>query len=131
MLSKKQQIKLILLTAHPKYGQLLADAIESWKQYPINQFEFGIIYRESGDSFELQNPEIGCCLAGAALISKKPGESRALGRNLANIFDIDDRDVWSLISGFEADDFRYCKSYYDIEGLEFGKKVRKILFENS
>lgn len=121
MLTKKQQIKLILLTQHEKYGQMLADAIESWKVAKPVRYHHGL----NADTYKFldkENPE--CCLLGAAFANKHPRpEWNSFSKGLKEVYNIDET-CYQFIDGFDDN----YGSNLDEEGYKFARKISEILF---
>lgn len=115
MLTKSQQLKLILLTSHEKYGQLLADAIETWKYSKPIKEEFGDFER-------------GCCLLGAANLFS-PDATCSLIENICQKYNIDIKSniILHLIEGFDNEKYYYYN--FDMsEAWQFANKVSNIVF---
>lgn len=117
MLTKNQQVRLISMTSHSKYGQLLADAIEGWKIYDARQHSFGVDINSKNKKYECPD---SCCLLGSSLINKKHNISYF--KDLENIYKISEIDLQALAEGFDN-----TIKYFGTEAYMFGNKVAKIL----
>lgn len=120
MLTKKQQIQLISMTSHPKYGQLLADAIEGWKIYEPRQGRFGVSVNYLLNIYE---PDYNsCCVLGAALLSCSYKEGYF--DELVLKYNLSRKELDSLFQGF--DNYGFYPNPNE-EAYQFGNKVAKIL----
>jgi hypothetical protein len=120
MLTKKQQIKLILLTGHEKYGQLLADAIETWKIAKPSRYDCGLIIYSSKFKNE-ENPE--CCLLGAAFAGKQGSLIEGFSEALQKYFNINE-SCFGFIEGFDTGESGFS------DARKFASEVSKIIFED-
>ena len=123
MLTQDQLIQLQPFTQHPRYGKLLSDAIEIWKQENVKPVwgGFGIRTDETFQKpFMFENKVPQCCLVGAALIGKTPTFSRK--DTICHLYDISSDEYDDLWLGFDNDG-----GYINHDAWEFANKVRDII----
>jgi hypothetical protein len=128
MLNKKQRIKLIMMTTHENYGQLLADAYDSWTRknikpvrkragvyvdYLVNKKDIIISYKSDDNC---------CCLQGAAIIDKPP--IKGFYDDIERIFNLEDRESSDMRAGFDS----RIAPIEQSQSFNFGRKVSKIIF---
>ena len=127
MLTQEQLEKLQPLMEHPRFGNLLKDAVKVWSQEDISPASgiFGISTRSNSNTFELRNKfKKQCCLLGAALLDKDCinfcfYDSTQRHFNLMTI-----REAIDLQEGFDG-------WSNDTEARQFGSKVREIVIPNA
>lgn len=129
MLTQEQIEKLELLTKHPRFGQILQDAMSNWIQPNINPVhgDFGVIY--SNDRFILEKD--CCCLIGSFILGKKNlnplEEEETLRCELAGQYlDISYWEITAIVDGFDQRMLKFNASFP--EAYDFGKQVSLILF---
>ena len=122
MLTQEQIDLLTPLMEHPKFGNLLKEAVKAWSQENVTPLQgtFGIISFDTG--FYHLDSEKGCCLLGAALLDKENPTRCYYYRNIESIFGISYDESVQLHQGFDGEDID-CIS----EAYKFGVKVRQIV----
>jgi len=132
MLTEEQKIKLEPLTQHPKYGQLLTDAMKTWEFTTPKKQTSGITKFKI--NLKKESIQIGqwkldtaddncCCLVGAFLLGKDSTEDM-IG-SASNAMNISRIEVWKLIDGFDE---TISLSDTKSETYQFAKSVSQCLF---
>lgn len=123
MLTDIQIEKLLPLTKHERYGKILEDAINNWKNEDVDpkQGVWGVyIFNQFENIFRLGND--CACLLGAALINKHNcGEYLT---TIVNNYNISSEEAKGILNGF---DYPWRDSINEAE--DFGSNVAKILFD--
>lgn len=125
MLTDTQLEKLEPLTKHPRYGKLLNNAIETWKNYGIQKFSYGIF--PIADQFQVDSRCKGCCLIGASIVNKKTDQE--IYAKCASLYELNEKEVGAIIGGF--DDLGMIAQNIDPSAknaYDFGKNVSEMLF---
>lgn len=142
-ISEQKLIKLQLLITREKYGVILKDAIEIWKQQGIrpakqvlgilgllvprtlddtNRKSDDFLYKLIPDDFS--NPTNSCCcLIGGAMVGKK---GNGIYDVMEKTYNISKNEVNSLEDGFDNvkhKNMKYCEDAY-----LFSKEISDILF---
>lgn len=131
MLTQSQLDKLNSLTQHPKFGKLLLDAIENWKQIKPGRLDYGISSKLLDDGSDIFiGDKFKCCLIGASLIGKTCNWTKreTTHEHCVKYFGISEDEVISLISGFDRSRDRAPSA--SKEAYEFGYKVSEIIFNH-
>lgn len=128
MLTESQINQLQPLTLDPEYGELLKDAIETWKQSDVIPCcnGFGIYFDDELGKFQFDNDDKQCCLISAAIL-KKSFEvccnqfitRSCFIKKFYNISITDFGDLWQSFDG--------CYDVKDSSASEFAIKVRNIV----
>lgn len=123
MLTEEQIKKLESLCQHVRYGKILQDAIETWKNSQPCQKIFGVyVYYENKTHFEMSANKC-CCLIGAAGYTKKPFHS--LLKTIVLEYALNDiEEVWAISDGFDGNKL---ESQVYKEAYVFGSSVREIV----
>jgi hypothetical protein len=119
-LTQEQISQLNSLTLHPRFGQLLKDAMKTWEIAIPIQFDHGLSV--NWKFRDRENPE--CCLLGAAFANKDAAaaQSGEFSKGLDEIYKIENHPrefTW----GFDG-----RQLFYESEAYDFASDVRKILF---
>src|SRR5574338_346534 len=124
MLTKKQKLKLILMTNHPKYGQLLADTINTWSIEEIKP-----VRRSMGIDFSnikyynLYRNE--CCLQGASLYLKEVEttdlKTACPYTDVMKFYNLYDEEAHNMRRGFDG--LAKLHAWDGSDAYEFGQKV--------
>lgn len=130
MLTKEQLIQLKPLTANPRYGKLLSDAIEIWKREDVCPVSngWGVLRRDETFVFMDVCNENKCCLIGAALIDKKymdgnpVSNSQVAGASVN--FNVSQHEIIEIIRGFDGNGVFYLN--YNLANM-FGVVVKEIV----
>ena len=144
MLTEKQISLLEPLLLHPKFGKILLDAIESWKQEDIfpgtkscgidwnsnsktyKAYKQYKIKKEENQTVEALEQGAYCCIIGAASIGKENKD--ILKKQFLIYFDISIVEYFSIQKGFDLIPFENNNSQYDFEAYKFGSDVHKALW---
>lgn len=152
MLTERQIFRLTPLLSHLKFGKILLDAIESWKQEDIfpGTKSCGIDWNSDSKTYkaykrykfkkeETQTKEVQktqtisvpetiayCCIIGAASIGKENKD--VLKKQFLIYFGISTVEYFSIQKGFDLVPFETNNSQYDFEAYKFGSDVHKALW---
>lgn len=140
MLTEQQLKNLEPLCSTPKYGKILENAIEIWKQENVTPLTnwFGID-NINGLVWELSKIRSGssycCCLLGASLVGKSVNVD--FYDTLTEKFNISETEIIGLFSGFDTNsnnEFKDVLKYISDDRKEafiFGYSVHRAVFENT
>lgn len=123
MLTEDQLIQLKFLTKHKKYGKLLTDAIEIWKQEKVKPTKkcFGVFYNSDKSELTLDGSN-KCCLLGAALVGKNISRFDSKIDTILKYFDISRDEFYNIMFGFD-----HVNSSEETEDFAFANLVREIV----
>jgi hypothetical protein len=122
MLTQDQINQLDPLMDHPRYGNLLKDAVQIWKQENVTPSYAASGLLRKDDCWKLSHRQ-KCCLIGASLVGKKYF-SDDWGMDAEKYFSLNENEIRSLYFSFDGDDFFETSVQ---EALLFAQEVRKIV----
>ena len=128
MITEDQKNQLEIFTRHERYGRLLNDAIKSWEKITPKQRSYGVTRWNDDNTqseWQVDDHQDGCCLIGASILGKSKYDTHL--EEAAVAFDLNIFEVLSLAYGF---DFSEKRDNDNIEALEFGNQVARILFNH-
>lgn len=124
MLTQEQIDKLQPLCQNERYGKILQDAIETWKNSQPCQKTFGVYVPNDNNSVFIMGDNKRCCLIGAAGYTKTPFLHSLLKTIVKEYALTDQEEVWAISDGFDgknSENFKYVDAYM------FGKQIADII----
>lgn len=139
MLTENQLEQLKPLCNHPRYGKLLSDAIEIWKEKNVSPalHTYGITVDIIYSCFKYMNSDApSCCLIGATMCNRNihqeidysVSDELVIQTKCSQVYNLSLQEIEDLVAGFDNEPFSFNRNCFDSEAYNFAVDVRKIVY---